>query len=44
MAPGLGPIAEPIQVVVLTCGPQDRAGDPTAGMHVVDLVASVVRR
>lgn len=36
--------AESIQVVVLTCRPEDYAGDGTAGTHVVDLSASVVRR
>jgi len=36
--------AESIQVVVLTCRPEDYAGDGTAPTHVVDLAAAVVRR
>lgn len=36
--------AESIQVVVLTCRPQDYAGDGTAATHMVDLSSSVARR
>jgi len=36
--------AESNQVVVLTCRPEDYAGDGTSPTHVVDLSTSVVRR
>ena len=36
--------AESIQVVVLTCRPEDYADGEMAGTHVVDLAQSVVRR
>lgn len=36
--------AESIQVVVLTCRPEDYLGDGTAAPHVVDLSSAVVRR